>query len=144
MKSSLKWSMISSSVSLLSTLWSITQSYATFDCGCLSIVTKGRFWNQGTLAAWFLQLLTLAMYTSWLLVGGAPAHNHHWVNWKHSILHSLMRQFVGWEGSKTRLCQHMNTFSSFALWTFPALLISDIISWSFYHRYTTSRIVHIW
>ena len=105
---------------------------------------QSRFWNQGTLAAWFLQLLTLAMYTSRLLVGGAPAHHHHWVNWKHSTLHSLMRQFVGWEGSKTRLCQHMNTFSSFALWTFPALLVSDIISWSFYHRYTTSRIVHIW
>ena len=86
MKSSRRWSMISSSVSLLSTLWSITQSYATFDCGCLSIETKLGFENQGTLAAWFLQLLTLAVCTSRLLFGGAPAHHHHWVNWKHSTL----------------------------------------------------------
>ena len=48
---------------------------------------QSRFWNQGTLAAWFLQqLLTLAMYTSRLLFGGASAHHHHWVNWKHSTL----------------------------------------------------------
>ena len=48
---------------------------------------QSRFWNQGTLAAWFLQqLLTLAMYTSRLLFGGASAHHQYWLNWKHSTL----------------------------------------------------------
>ena len=104
---------------------------------------QSRFWNQGTLAAWFLQqLLTLAMYTKPSVIWRCFSPSSILV--KLETLHTLMRQFVGWKGSKTRLCQHMNTFSSFALWTFPALLVSDIISWSFYHRDTTSRIVHIW
>ena len=37
------------------------------DCGCL--LNQSRLENQGTLAD-FLQLLTLAVCTSWLLVGG--------------------------------------------------------------------------